>query len=1222
MKAFLKWLSVSIGGLVLLCALFLYWLSNTQSGLRWIVSQVPEDILHLDSMTGDLHHFSFQGLTVASGDGALTIHVKRGELRFTLSELLRKKLSIRALKANQVSVIVATTDKKSAVDFQPWKGVHLPIDLSLKALMVDDIAFFEGVQLTGRITRVLGSASIADDILELSSLRVEQDKSFATLEGRVDLSASQDGKVSLRHSVYWLKDGLAQDKREESLQSPALSGTEKPSAHVFNDKVIKTSGVIQGRWKSLDVSQTVDSPWPVNIESNIKNILSHHIQWDAKITTQAQGDLPVFDQRVDFNGGEIVSQGSISPALGLQGVKTSLKGRVEAGNQEFSNWFFDVDALFDNNQLQVKRFSVNEKRHNTLSVENMASQQLTHFDMKGTVKNVSDFLRQPVVLSENAIGDVSLKGQWRNARWPLNSGSPDVQTNGEFVISGSSANYEIDTALTGNVKDAALNAEAQLLVNRKALLLQRLSVRSGKTKVDVSGSIGSNIQLDWQLDSPDISELVPVIRGDIISQGSLSGSRDKPSIKFDITSKQLGLAGYTAEAIVVDVDASLASTVEKISAQVSAENIQNNTSILISTASMNVDGVLTDHDIKARAELVNDAHLTLHASGGWHEQQWLGKVSSVKFSDPILALWELVDPLEMRVSSQTFDVAKGCLRNEKESSLSVPQLLCFQARKNDSEIHFDGQIEAFNVDNLNPLFSASGLALQGSLNGNFHYTEKPGSVAVLNSDIQSNNMSLFWSETVGGNIERKSLDIEQVSLQVAQQDSLVVDVFVDLPGSDVLSTNIHVDSVVGAVDFQQSAISGKVNLLIEHLEALPTSLLNELSLNGQLKADAFINGTLSSPELMATVDVRDASAKVSQLGLLLQDIQLRARTENQSRITVDGQVTSGNGLLNITGDVDLSSLQTPRIDIELRGKSVQLANTPELAVTGDMDVQLAIDKQLINLSGDVNIVDAELDFQVSETAVLASNDVVLLGVEDKKSIIKQQLDLTVDLGQKTHIQAQGLDAMLRGKVRVFQVPEGIIRAEGEIAIEQGKYMAYGQDLEINGGRLVFNGGSVDEPNIELRALKVVDSTTAGVSVGGSASSPRLSLFSSPSMPDQDILSFLVFGKAVSALGSQDLITLARIANSLRGDGQSNVTDITQGIQKRLGLTDFDLQFSDQAASITAGKQLSSKFYIGYGFGLLDATQSLFLRYKLNDAWSIKADVGADSGADLRYEIER
>ncbi|MFT6408966.1 MAG: translocation and assembly module TamB, partial [Arenicella sp.] len=223
---------------------------------------------------------------------------------------------------------------------------------------------------------------------------------------------------------------------------------------------------------------------------------------------------------------------------------------------------------------------------------------------------------------------------------------------------------------------------------------------------------------------------------------------------------------------------------------------------------------------------------------------------------------------------------------------------------------------------------------------------------------------------------------------------------------------------------------------------------------------------------------------------------------------------------------------------------------------------------------------------------------------------------------KTSIRAQGLEANLSGKLLVFQEPEGVLRGRGEITVNEGRYRAYGQDLKIDKGRLLFDGGSIDDPSLDLKAEKTVDSITAGVSIIGRASAPRLNLYSTPSMQDEDILSVLVFDKPLGKLGSQDGFTLLRIANSLRGDGSSQITKMTEKLQQSLGLTSLELQLTSNAPSLVAGKQLSSKFYVGYGYGLLDAAQSLILRYNLSEAWSIKADLGTDSGADLRYQIER
>lgn len=124
------------------------------------------------------------------------------------------------------------------------------------------------------------------------------------------------------------------------------------------------------------------------------------------------------------------------------------------------------------------------------------------------------------------------------------------------------------------------------------------------------------------------------------------------------------------------------------------------------------------------------------------------------------------------------------------------------------------------------------------------------------------------------------------------------------------------------------------------------------------------------------------------------------------------------------------------------------------------------------------------------------------------------------------------------------------------------------------------------------------------------------------MPDQDILAVLIFKKPVDSLTSNDALTLLRIANSVTGEGPDQVSKLTQRLEETFGLTELEINLADGAPGLIARKQLTSRFSVAYGYGLLDAAQSLFLRYRLSDRWSIKADLGADSGADLRYQIER
>ena len=144
----------------------------------------------------------------------------------------------------------------------------------------------------------------------------------------------------------------------------------------------------------------------------------------------------------------------------------------------------------------------------------------------------------------------------------------------------------------------------------------------------------------------------------------------------------------------------------------------------------------------------------------------------------------------------------------------------------------------------------------------------------------------------------------------------------------------------------------------------------------------------------------------------------------------------------------------------------------------------------------------------------------------------------------------------------------------------------------------------------------------GIQITGTANAPEITLFSTPSMTDEDILSMLVFRKPVSELSSQDGIVLLSIASSLQGDGTSQITQLSDKVQQIFGLSTFELNLTDTDPNVFVGKQISSKLNVGYGYSLLDAVQSLILEYKMSQNWSVKANAGANSGADLQYKVER
>ena len=127
--------------------------------------------------------------------------------------------------------------------------------------------------------------------------------------------------------------------------------------------------------------------------------------------------------------------------------------------------------------------------------------------------------------------------------------------------------------------------------------------------------------------------------------------------------------------------------------------------------------------------------------------------------------------------------------------------------------------------------------------------------------------------------------------------------------------------------------------------------------------------------------------------------------------------------------------------------------------------------------------------------------------------------VTLVLGEKVKVQGYGLEGRVTGELTVAEEPGRATVAEGELRAVDAAYLAYGQSLDIKTGRLVFAGGPIDNPSLDVQAVRVSGDVTAGVQVNGRLKEPELSLFSQPPLPDGDILSYIVIGRPMAEASS-------------------------------------------------------------------------------------------------------
>ena len=194
-------------------------------------------------------------------------------------------------------------------------------------------------------------------------------------------------------------------------------------------------------------------------------------------------------------------------------------------------------------------------------------------------------------------------------------------------------------------------------------------------------------------------------------------------------------------------------------------------------------------------------------------------------------------------------------------------------------------------------------------------------------------------------------------------------------------------------------------------------------------------------------------------------------------------------------------------------------------------------------------------------------------------------------------------------------PANRLAVDGSVYTVDGTYAAYGQKLTIDRGQLVFTG-AVENPRLDIEATRPNLDIRVGVAVSGTALYPRVRLFSEPDLSEMDKLSWLVLGRASTGVGTADTALLQHAALALLSGENSGAGP---GFTQRLGLDELSLSRGEgdvKDTIVSLGKQISSRWYVGYERGLNATAGSWQLIYRIAQRFTLRAQSGADNSVDV------
>lgn len=395
--------------------------------------------------------------------------------------------------------------------------------------------------------------------------------------------------------------------------------------------------------------------------------------------------------------------------------------------------------------------------------------------------------------------------------------------------------------------------------------------------------------------------------------------------------------------------------------------------------------------------------------------------------------------------------------------------------------------------------------------------------------------------------------------------------------------------------------------------------------SGRLSSDLKLAGTVRAPQLTGDLALSDTKIDAYAINLSLRDVNLKAHLGDNS-LSLQGSAGAGvNGHAAFSGNLAWQN-GTSSGELKLTGQNLKVIDLPMARVIASPNVELKLDGRRIDVTGTVELPYARIERpDALAGAVTTSSDERIIGAQVKDEPNPYQIfgSVKLTLGERVTINAFGLKGRLSGSITTQADQSGITRATGDINIEEGKYAAYSRQLDIEHGKLFYSNTILDNPSIDVRATKEFPDILAGVNVRGTLRNPTISFFSEPPVSQTQIVSLLFAGGSLDSLPTTNTTDATVRANGSRdvGIGEASAL-LAQQVGSKFGLEAGVESDLDNDPSLVVGRYITPRLYVGYGVGLLEAINTVKLRYTVGDHWTIKTEAGQVRSADLIFSIQK
>jgi len=427
------------------------------------------------------------------------------------------------------------------------------------------------------------------------------------------------------------------------------------------------------------------------------------------------------------------------------------------------------------------------------------------------------------------------------------------------------------------------------------------------------------------------------------------------------------------------------------------------------------------------------------------------------------------------------------------------------------------------------------------------------------------------------------------------------------------------------------------------------------NVTGALQANVKVTGSGTDPHFDGVVDIRGGTFEIPELGTAYTGLDTRIDLKDEA-VTISEMriVDEHKKIMTVGGTIAVHERAVGAFDVKLQSEDFEVIDNQLADLKLDTDIRVTGELRKPRLEGFVEVESGSVEVARLLEEVTAdpySTEALQFDPTDPsapapapppatlQATMLDALDLNLGVAVPSSLVLRGTDlrpvnapidfgdlnATVGGAVQVRKAPGEKFRLTGEVNTVRGSYTFQGRRFDIlRDGRIRFAGTDDIDPQIDLRARRLIAGVEVFVRVLGTMRAPELSFSSNPPQDQADILSLIVFNMPINELGEGQQISLAERAGALAGGYL--VSGLTRSLANALELDEFEIQAQGERTlgpTLSIGEQVGERlfFRIRQGFGAEQATEFI-LEYQIADFLRLQGSVAETGGGSQRTTFRR